>query len=132
MLPWPEAFVVYFPIWPKSQNSNIRHEGIGIPTFLTRKFLGLLKKYRNLDFEPMSPLWANLPMICLQLLLRLYIRYFLWWTGGDQILGKTYSLQNKIFWGKWGLTWNCKFRGYEISRAWVLLFQVCQIRCQRP
>jgi hypothetical protein len=50
-LPWSAAHVAYSLIRPKSQISNIRHDG----TLSIGNFMLKLKKPKNLEFEPVHP-----------------------------------------------------------------------------
>jgi hypothetical protein len=50
-LPWSAADVVYSLIRPKSQIPNIRHDG----TLSIGNFMLMIKKPKNLEFEPVHP-----------------------------------------------------------------------------
>jgi hypothetical protein len=50
-LPWSAADVVYSLIRPKYQIPNIRHDG----TLSIGNFMLMMKKPKNLEFEPMHP-----------------------------------------------------------------------------
>jgi hypothetical protein len=50
-LPWSAVHVVYSLIWPKSHISNIRHGG----TLSMGNFMLVMKKPKNLEFEPVHP-----------------------------------------------------------------------------
>jgi hypothetical protein len=50
-MPWSAAHVAYSLIRPKSQISNIRHDG----TLSNRNFILKMKKPKNLGFEPVHP-----------------------------------------------------------------------------
>jgi hypothetical protein len=50
-LPWSAAHVAYSLIRAKSQISNIRHDG----TLSIGNFMLMMKKLKNLEFEPVHP-----------------------------------------------------------------------------
>jgi hypothetical protein len=50
-LPWSAAHVAYSLIRPKSQIPNIRHDG----TLSIGNFMLIMKKLKNLGFEPVHP-----------------------------------------------------------------------------
>jgi hypothetical protein len=50
-LPWPAAHVAYSLIRPKSQIPNISHDG----TLSIENFMLMMKKPKNLEFEPQHP-----------------------------------------------------------------------------
>jgi hypothetical protein len=55
-LPWSAAHVAYSLIRPKSQISNIRHDG----TLSIGNFMLMMKKPKNLEFEPVHPKMCSL------------------------------------------------------------------------
>jgi hypothetical protein len=55
-MPWSAAHVVYSLIRPKSQISNIKHDG----TLWIGNFMLMMKKTKNLEFEPVHPKMCSL------------------------------------------------------------------------
>jgi hypothetical protein len=49
-MPWSAAPMAYFPIRPKSQISNVGHDG----TLYIRNFKLMVKELKNPNFEPLS------------------------------------------------------------------------------
>jgi hypothetical protein len=57
-MPWSAAPMAYSPIRPKSQISNVGHEGI----LSIRNFILMVSKLKNPNFEPLSyigPYWPS-------------------------------------------------------------------------
>jgi hypothetical protein len=58
-MPWSAApMMAYYPIRPKSQISNERHDG----TLSIRNFILMVNKLKNSNFEPLSsigPYWPS-------------------------------------------------------------------------
>jgi hypothetical protein len=57
-MPWPAAPMAYSPIRPKSQISNVGHDG----TLSIRIFKLMVQELKNPNFEPLSsigPYWPS-------------------------------------------------------------------------
>jgi hypothetical protein len=57
-MPWSAAPMAYSPIRPKSQISNVLHDG----TLTIRNFILMVNKLKNPNFEPLSsigPYWLS-------------------------------------------------------------------------
>jgi hypothetical protein len=58
-MPWSAAHMAYSPIRPRSQISNVGHDG----TLSIRNFILMEKELKNPNFEPLSFHWPILAII---------------------------------------------------------------------